>query len=734
MSSFSFTKIIFLSCVIFFASTLAFAQTPTSTPPNDDDDVLKISTSLIQLDVTVTDKKGKIVTDLKPEDFEVYENGKKRTITNFSLITVDSKDKPAETINPPAAINKNNKKPILIPPVKLKAEQVRRTYALVVDDLGLSFESIRYVQQSLKKFVNEQMQEGDLVAVIRTGRGIGSLQSFTSDKRQLLAAIDKIKWNSQGRSGISSFDPIGTTLREDLDGTKQVVGGSKSVQGKDEEKAFERQLGEFRNDNFSVGTLGALSYIIRGMSKLPGRKAVMLFSEGFPLISNGGPNRIFEQMKILADLANRSSVVFYTLDPRGLQVPGMANANDVVRETIPFDFDPANYSDARTAREEDFRDSQTSLRYLAYETGGVPFVNQNDLSKGLQRATDDQSSYYLLGYEPDEATFDPKKLKFNKIEVKLLRPDLKIRYRSGFFGVTDEKIQQTPQNPKQKLATAVVSPFSTDEVHLELYSLFYNDAQDRSFIRSFVYIDPKDITFTPDADGTYEAKFDIVAIIFDATGAAASNNINTHTLKFTKEQFARVQEKGIIYDLPVPIVKTGAYQFRVALQDAATGKIGAASQFIEIPNLDKKKLTLSNLIVKQYSLDEWKKIALGQSDALNSSNGSALLDTVTRKFDRGTVFTYSFVIYNAKSDSRQKPQLQFQARLFRDGKMIVDGTPSAIDVDGQTDLRRIEVSKAVTLGTNLQPGDYALQIIVSDSLAKGKNQIAAQSIDFEIIR
>ncbi len=734
MKILSITIIIFLLFVIFLASVPVTAQTPTATPPDNNEDVLKISTSLIQLDVTVTDKKGKQVTDLKAEDFEVFENGKKRNISNFSLVTLGPKEKSAEVVNPPIAIGSKNNKTVLLPPVKLKAEQVRRTYALVVDDLGLSFESIRYVQQSLKKFVNEQMLEGDLVAVIRTGRGVGSLQSFSSDKRQLLAAIDKIKWNSQGRSGISSFDPIGTTLREDLSGTVKSDGSTKSVAGTEEEKAFDKQIGEFRNDNFSVGTLGALRYVIGGMRELPGRKAVMLFSEGFSLTSNGAPNRILEEMKRLADLANRSSVVFYTLDPRGLQVPGMANANDVIREVIPGGFDPANYSDERTQREESFRDSQQSLRYLAYETGGVPFVNQNDLSKGLQVATDDQSSYYLLGYEPDETTFDPKKIKFNNIEVKLLRPDLKIRYRSGFFGITDEKIRQTPQDPRQKLANAVVSPFSTDDIHLELYSLFYNDTQNRSFIRSFVYIDPKDLTFTPNTDGSYQAKFDIVAVIFDATGAAASNSINTHTLTFTKEQFAKVKEKGIIYDLPVPIVKTGSYQFRVALQDSGTGKIGAASQFIEIPNLDKKKLTLSNLIVKQYSSEEWKKISLGQNNAPDTSGNSALLDTVTRKFNAGAVFTYSFVIYNAKSNAGQKPQLKFQARLFRDGKMIVDGTPSAIDIDGQTDMRRIVVSKAVTLGKNLPAGDYALQIIVSDDLTKGKNQIAAQSIDFEIIK
>lgn len=170
------------------------------------------------------------------------------------------------------------------------------------------------------------------------------------------------------------------------------------------------------------------------------------------------------------------------------------------------------------------------------------------------------------------------------------------------------------------------------------------------------------------------------------------------------------------------------------MQDTATGKIGAASQFIEIPNLAKKRLTLSNLIVKQYSPEEWKKISLGQNNNLNSSNNSALLDTVTRRFKRGSIFTYSFAVYNVKLDSAQKPQLQLQARLFHNGKMILEGSPSVVDVDGQNDLRRIEISRAVTLGTSLQPGNYALQVIVSDNLAKEKKQIAAQSIDFEIVR
>ncbi|MCU1290723.1 MAG: hypothetical protein JWN60_2952, partial [Acidobacteria bacterium] len=150
----------------------AFAQNPSVTSTASDD-ILKISTTLIQVDVTVTDKKGNIVRDLNPEDFEVYENGKRQEISNFSFVSIDSKNKPSEAVVSPSV--SNNKISIPIPPVKLKADQIRRTFALVVDDLGIAFENVPKVQQSLRKFINEQMQEGDLVAIIRTGSGIGAL-------------------------------------------------------------------------------------------------------------------------------------------------------------------------------------------------------------------------------------------------------------------------------------------------------------------------------------------------------------------------------------------------------------------------------------------------------------------------------------------------------------------------------------------------------------------------------
>src|SRR5215203_1646058 len=87
---FRMRKIIFLFVlmVLFCASVFAQAAKPTATPPvQDDADIVKITTALIQIDVTVTDKNGKVITDLQPDELEIFENGEKQKITNFSFVS-----------------------------------------------------------------------------------------------------------------------------------------------------------------------------------------------------------------------------------------------------------------------------------------------------------------------------------------------------------------------------------------------------------------------------------------------------------------------------------------------------------------------------------------------------------------------------------------------------------------------------------------------------------------------
>ncbi|HBR58649.1 MAG TPA: hypothetical protein DEA22_14470, partial [Blastocatellia bacterium] len=283
-----------------FFTAGANAQNPKPLPsPPDEGDVVKITTTLIQVDVTVTDKKGKIVTDLKPEEIQIFENGKKQEITNFSFISnIREKEEnpapPSGDIAAPA------------PPATVKPDQVRRTLAFVVDDLTLSWESTNLVRHTLKKFVDEQMQPGDLVAIIRTAGGLGALQQFTTDKRLLYAAIEKVKWYPIGNGGISAFAPIGA------DPIGNVAGLSE--ENTEEYEEFLRKSNEDREAIFSVGSLGAISYVVRGMSELPGRKSIVLLSDGFRLFEKDrfgmrSSGRVLDAVKQLIDDANRSAVV-----------------------------------------------------------------------------------------------------------------------------------------------------------------------------------------------------------------------------------------------------------------------------------------------------------------------------------------------------------------------------------------------------------------------------------------
>jgi hypothetical protein len=191
-------------------------------------------------------------------------------------------------------------------------------------------------------------------------------------------------------------------------------------------------------------------------------------------------------------------------------------------------------------------------------------------------------------------------------------------------------------------------------------------------------------------------------------------------------------EKGFVYNLPVSIKKPGAYQFRVALRDSGSEKVGSVSQFVEVPNIKKKNLAISKLILSDFTAEDWKKIVSGQASEQTGNQEKIFLDTTRRRFNRGTILRYDYVIYNAKSVSDQNAPPQIQVRLFREGNLVTEGKPSPLNLAGQTDLQRVEISGAISLGKELSPGNYIIQVIVTDPSAKEKNRVATQFVEFEI--
>lgn len=694
-----------------FASVRAQTATPTPTPA--DDDVVKISINLIQVDVTVTDSKGNPVTDLKPEDFEIYENGEKQKISNFSFIsnvrTRAVEEKPVK-----------DKVDIPVPPTAVRREDVRRTVALVVDDLSLSARSVYDVRRALRKYIDEQMQDGDLVAIIRTGGGTGALQQFTTDKQLLYAAIERVRWNPVGNGGVTAFAPA--TDYDELPDTE-------SPNEEDEQYAVDYSLDDFRESYFATGTLGALRYIVRGMGELPGRKSVVLFSDGFRMCQTDNRGfvdceRVYDFVKQVVDAANRASVVFYTIDARGLQTLGITAEDSVNNAT------PQRIAQIQANRRSQLIETQQGLAYIAEQTGGISIANTNDLSRGVQRVVEDQS-YYLLGYIPDDGTFDAAKRRFNKLEVKVKRSGVSVRHRSGFFNVaTDEKPKEAPAvTPGSKLRNALFSPFAVNGISLRLNTLFANDVKTGSYVRSLLFVRAEDLTFTDEPNGSKKAVFDVIAASFGDTGQPVDQIAKTYTLRTTAEGLEQLKKNGFVYHFTFPVKMPGPYQFRVAIRDAVSDKVGSASQFITIPDLKKERLTISGIVLENLTLANWQ---VANDPNAKSPETDPMTDTSVRRFARGTILRYGFEIYNAKLDESNRPNLTTQMRVYRERKLILDGKATPLDIAGQKVVSGIKSAGAISLAGKMDPGEYVLQIIVFDNLAPEKRRIATQFVQFEI--
>jgi len=344
-------------------------------------------------------------------------------------------------------------------------------------------------------------------------------------------------------------------------------------------------------------------------------------------------------------------------------------------------------------------------------------------------------SYYLIGYQPDDETFDPKTRRFNKLEIKIKRPGTRVRYRSGFFGVTDEQIEKPSVNLNdgQRITNALISPFAAGGIALRLNALFGSSVAQGAFIRSFLHVKAQDLTFTDEPNGDKKAIFDVLAIGFGDNGVPVDRISKTYTLSLKKEGYGEFMKYGFVYDFTFPIKKPGAYQLRVALLDKATGKVGSANQFVEVPNLKKERLTLSGIVLENVTFEEWRNRGAGKPATAGAGQSNPLSDTALRQFKRGTILSYGAEIFNAKLDASKQPNLTSQMKIFRDGKLFFEGKPYPISLINQNDLRKIGFSGSVSLGTEMQTGDYVLQIVVTDNLAKEKRKIATQFVQFEII-
>ena len=356
--------------------------------------IFRAGVSLVQLDAIVTDKRGRHVTTLGPSDFEVWQDGKRQAVTAVAYMRSDEQ-----------LFFEDGTPPVSVP---LRPRDARRVVGIVVDDARMSFSSIYQTRRALNAFIDRQLLPDDLVSIVTTTGTRGASWPFTFSRPQLKAAANRLRFSLM----TADVDPLETL------GFSGPLGLLPSIDD------------QYRERTYAVAALNRVVDVIDAVRELPGRKAIVLVSEGFVLFGSaldGGIVR--DAMRLIVDRANRAAVVIYAVDPRGLVVTSIGAADAASRDR-----------DAVASRRgAALRATQDGLRFVAAETGGFAVVDSNDIPGALGRVMEDQRGYYLVGYQPDPTTFARGSAReFRTLKLKVVRPGLRVRARAGFYGIPTE--------------------------------------------------------------------------------------------------------------------------------------------------------------------------------------------------------------------------------------------------------------------------------------------------------
>ena len=687
------------------------AQAPAQPP---DPPRFRVGVDAVRIDAVVTDKDGNLVTDLTAGDFELRQDGEVQAITVAHYVAVDA-PQPR-----PARLASTNLPGAMTAPVvssgRLTRAKVQRTMVLVVDDLGIAWENMEATRKALRKFVDEEVQDGDLVALIRTGSSWGALQQLTTDRNILNAAIDQVRWTAHSRRGVGSFRALNAWLPTSGPGMGNIGFTNPDPQDFG-------NLDDLRESMSSSGTMSTLTNTVLGIKDLPGRKSVVLISEGFVITEHRDDlnrptfhpdSRVRRALDRLLDQALRTGTVIYALDPRGLQTAGMTsedNAKSLGAATI---------AEEGISRKQFLLETQDTLAYLAEETGGMAVLNTNDLARGLKRISDDQRGYYVIGYTPPDDTFAApgKTPRQHRIAVRVKRPGLKVRTRKGFLGVSDVDRVAGPFTPEQELREAALSPFGASDIPVRATLLPGLDTSGQASVRALLHIDARALTFTPGPDGRRIATADVASVVFDESGQPSVGRSARFTVAKGQESTDESLEAGVIYSMMVPVKRPGGVQVRFAVRDAASGALGAAGEFVEIPELKKGTLALSGVV-----LGEESQSALTPDD--DTAAVARISSPALRVFNPGARLVYTYEIYNASVP------VDTRVTVWRNGRPFFSAPPSTLAASPKA--RPMKAAGGIKLGDRMPPGDYVFQVsAITRPAGRAKPKTATRWTSFEV--
>ncbi len=731
-------------------TTTIFGQ--TQNPLAQSEDIIKVNTTLVQTDVMVFTKDGSFVDGLKREQFVLKIDGKPREISFFEQVRAGSRNEENQLAAARGQSSTNGN----TAPVPLDRG---RTIFFFLDDLHLSPASMNQARRLLTSFIDRDMGQNDQAAIASSTGQIGFLQQLTDNKAVLRAAVERLRAQNKNvrdfeRPAMSEYQAL-LIDRSDRDVlgffVDAFVRDNPGISRQIAEDAVRGRASQMLHYSASLNksTMSALGSLVHNSGQLPGRKVVFFISDGFFIDTRNSDTS--EQLRRIASAAAASGVVIYSLDARGL-IAGLTDASSEVA------FDPTGRSQRSPG--EEISAAQDGLNGLARDTGGRPFFNSNDLSGAVTRALKDSSVYYLLAWRPE--TDQQRSPRFRRIEVSIAqRPEVTVRFRSGWIG-GETREPGSPssapalevKNPAEELRTALRSVFPKTALPVSLSLNFLNLPDRGSVISSSIEIPAASIVFET-AGATPTAAVQLAGLLFDDQGKVADSFEQRVDLR-GNSQTSNVPTEGSVYYNHYSSLKPGLYQVRVAAYDLKGGRIGSAVQWIEVPDLATKTLTLSSLIVGEKGPDadgnQNPPTGPPRSDELNPFQGVRL--EVDHRFARSSQMRFLIFVYNAlqtgtavnkKETTPAKaapadadaqalnqretgPDLAIQVHIFRDNEPVLTTPLRKLSAEGIADLTRLPYAAELAM-KDFGPGSYLLQVTVIDRRAKAS---AVQRFRFQV--
>jgi VWFA-related protein len=722
-------KLTVLLCLPFLGHA-ALGQTPAPSPSTEQQqpEVLRVFTELVQTDVMVFDRQGKFVNGLNRQDFELRIDDKPKPIEFFEKITAGSISEEAQLAAARGAANRANAATSAGPAPMDRG----RPIFFYLDDLHMDLQGLTATQKLISHFIDKEVGQNDEAAIASASGQIGFLQQLTDNKAVLRAALERLKVRPYT---VRDFESPAMTEHQallitnyDLDITSYFVDETMRRNPGMPRDAAEAQVATRARSlvqqagQITVNTLTGLEGLIRSAQKLPGRKLVFFISGGFYLDDRNSDS--LQRLQRITSEAAHSGVVIYSMDARGL-VTGLPDAS------TGGEFDLSGRVSRAAAGE--LLASQDGLNALAHDTGGKAILNTNSLEPGLSRALKETASYYLLAWKPDKE--NQRAGKFRRIEVKVIgKPGLLVQVRRGFFDIEPTASASKPaktkkgkdeapvaNSPEAELRKVIFAPYPNRDLPVSLNLSYVNTPSKGLMLSAVLNVSTEFFSFAP-ANGKQTAVVTVAGIFFNDRGESGASFDNRITMDAPSIEVAR-QGQDFSYGHTV-FLKPGIYQVRVGVRDENSGHAGSAHEWIEIPNLASGQLVLSSLLIGLREQPTITDTSIGPKDP-----GPDVQLSVSHKFTANGYLRFLVFVYNgALAPTDSKPDVALQVQVVRDEQPVVTTALKKLATEGLSDLRQIPYAAEISL-KGLPAGRYLLKVTVVDRVAKHS---ASQQTRFDI--